>query len=185
MTTARSMSIAAVLALVCAGAASAQTPREEPPAQRGRGAPAAEAGTDVKPAALANALDQYAIVQAKRMLQLDDSAYDRFVPRFRGLQQARRRNQQTRNRMLQDLRRLAGPRAAGETDEATLRERLNALRDHDERAARELRAAHDAVDEVLNVRQQARFRIFEENIEARKLELLMRARRRAGSPDGR
>jgi hypothetical protein len=43
----------------------------------------------------------------------------------------------------------------------------------------------DGVDEVLDVAQQGRFRAFEERMEARKLELLMRARanvrRRAGS----
>ncbi len=51
-----------------------------------------------------------------------------------------------------------------------MRERLKALRDHDERAAVEMRKAYDTLDEVLDVRQQARFRIFEETIERRKLD---------------
>ena len=38
---------------------------------------------------------------------------------------------------------------------------------------------YDALDEVLDARQQARFRIFEERLEARKLDLLMRARQGA------
>ena len=59
-----------------------------------------------------------------------------------------------------------------------IRDRLKALRDHDDRAAVELRRAYDALDEVLDVRQQARFRMFEEMIERRKLDLLMRARQR-------
>ena len=54
-----------------------------------------------------------------------------------------------------------------------------ALRDHDERAAVELRQAYDALDEVLDTRQQARFRMFEEQIEQRKLDLLVRAREQA------
>ena len=39
-----------------------------------------------------------------------------------------------------------------------------------------MRKAYNALDEVLEVRQQARFRVFEEQIERRKIELLMRAR---------
>jgi hypothetical protein len=53
------------------------------------------------------------------------------------------------------------------------------LREQDDRAAVELRQAYDAVDEVLDIRQQARFRIFEEMIERRKLDLLMRAQNAA------
>ena len=39
-----------------------------------------------------------------------------------------------------------------------------------------MRKAYVALDEVLDVRQQARFRVLEEQIERRKIELLMRAR---------
>jgi hypothetical protein len=35
----------------------------------------------------------------------------------------------------------------------------------------------EALNQVLDVRQQARFRVFEEQMERRKMELLMRARR--------
>ncbi len=44
--------------------------------------------------------------------------------------------------------------------------------------ARPTRSARrpSAVDDVLTVRQQAQFRVFEEQMERRKLELLMRAR---------
>ncbi len=41
-----------------------------------------------------------------------------------------------------------------------------------------------SVDEVLDARQQARFRIFEERMELRKLDLLMRARTRAAPSNG-
>jgi len=78
--------------------------------------------------------------------------------------------------VLQDLRKLAGAQAQPPYDEAAIRDRLKALREHDDRAAAELLRAYDAVDEVLDIRQQARFRIFEEMIERRKLDLLMRAR---------
>ncbi|MET0212338.1 MAG: hypothetical protein ABW292_05025, partial [Vicinamibacterales bacterium] len=64
-------------------------------------------------------------------------------------------------------------------DDATIRNQLAALRAHDDRAAAELRQAYDALDEILDTRQQARFRVFEEQIERRKLDLLVRARARA------
>ncbi|MBI2222634.1 MAG: hypothetical protein HYU53_15670, partial [Acidobacteria bacterium] len=60
--------------------------------------------------------------------------------------------------------------------DSVLRERLRALREHDEKNAADLRRAYSALDEVLDLRQQARFRLFEERMEQRKFELLMRAR---------
>jgi hypothetical protein len=121
-------------------------------------------------------LDAYAVVQAQDALQLSESQYGQFVARLRKMQEVRRRNQQLHNRIVQDLRKLAGPQSAAPFDENTVRDRLKALREQDDRAAGELRRAYDAVDEILDVRQQARFRIFEEMIERRKLDLLMRAR---------
>jgi hypothetical protein len=122
--------------------------------------------------------DAYALVRAQEALQLSDDQYGRFVTRLKNLQEARRRHQQTRNQILQDLRRLTNPQT-GAGDEAAIREKLAALRSEDERGAAELRKALDGVDDVLNVRQQARFRLFEERLEQRKLELLLRARQNA------
>ena len=165
---------AALLILGCSRSASAQAP---PPVEK-RAGRAAEATGDVRPGELANALDRYALVQAQRMLQLDDAQYLQFMPRLKSLQATRRRNTVARARLVQNLRRLVGARAQGEPDEKAILESLSALREHDERALRELQVAYDAVDEVLKVRQRARFRLFEENIENRKLELLMKARAR-------
>jgi hypothetical protein len=131
---------------------------------------------------LVNMLDTYAIVRAQAELTLNDTQYPQFVTRLKRLQEARRRNQRQRNQILQDLRKLTGPLAPTPIDEAVVRERLRALRDHDERATAEMRKAYETLDEVLDVRQQARFRIFEETIERRKLDLLMRARERAARP---
>lgn len=168
---------AALLIVGCGTTVLAQAPPVEEK-RAGRGAEAAPG--DVRPGELANALDQYALIQARRMLQLDDAQYMQFVPRLKSLQTTRRRNTVARARLVQNLRRLAGARAQGEPDDKTILEALTALRDHDDRARRELQAAYAAVDEVLTVRQRARFRLFEENIENRKLELLMRARSRQG-----
>ena len=84
-----------------------------------------------------------------------------FVRRLKTLQETRRKNQRARNQIVQELRKLTGPQVAT-VDEAAVRDRLKALRELDERSAADLRRAYDSLDEVLDVRQQARFRIFEE-----------------------
>jgi hypothetical protein len=151
---------------------SAQVPQDAPRA--GRTGPPGSGG--LSSAELITMLDTYAIVQAQETLQLADGQYAQFVLRLKKLQEARRRNQRARNQILQDLRRLS---TATTADEAAIRERLKALTDHDDRASAELRQAYGSVDELLDVRQRARFRVFEENIERRKLDLLVRARERA------
>lgn len=170
--------------LVLAGTAAvggAQTP--EPPAGQAPGRVARLAREPRAAAEVARMLDTYAIVQAQEALALNDDQYVQFVTRLKRLQDARRQGQRERNRMIAELRRLAGPQAPP-LDEAALRERLRALRGHDERTALEMRKAYDALDEVLDLRQQARFRVFEETIERRKLDLLVRARERAARRGG-
>jgi hypothetical protein len=177
-------SFAVVVALILAGASAAWAQSAQaPPAGRRGTPPDAEAGDLANLRAtgeLIGMLEAYAIVQAQQTLQLGDEQYGQFIPRLKRLQATRRRSQQLRNRMIAELRRLAGLRVAAPADDDVLRERLKALRDHDERAAADLRTAYAAIDEILDLRQQARFRIFEEHIENRKLDLLLRARARAG-----
>jgi hypothetical protein len=124
-------------------------------------------------------LDTYAIVQAQTQLGIADDKYGTFAARLKKLQDVRRKNLRSRRQIVQELRRLAGPKAGTEADEGAIRKQLLALRELDERAAVELRQAYDSLDEVLDARQQARFRIFEEQIEQRKFDLVMRARERA------
>ena len=138
---------------------------------------------DLSPGEVVGMLDAYALVQAQNALQLNDSQYGTFVGRLKNLQETRRRNQRARNQIVQDLRRLTNPQVAT-VDEAAVREKLKALREIDDRATAELRKAYDSLDEVLDVRQQARFRIFEENLERRKMDLLLRARQRAAGRRG-
>jgi hypothetical protein len=131
----------------------------------------------LSPMEVVNLLDAYALVQAQQALQLGDEQYGEFVARLKRLQGTRRRNVQQRNAILQDMRRLTAPGAAA--DEARIRQRLQALAEHDDRAAREIRQAYRALDEILDVRQQARFRLLEEQLERRKIDLLQRARQGA------
>lgn len=176
MTIRRFLSV--VFVLLCSSAApGAQTP---PPPQP----PAAPAAPEISANEIQRWFDAYALVQAQDALQLTEAQYGRFVSRIKVMQEARRRNQQARNRILQDLRRLTAPDVAT-IDEGAVREQLRMLREVEDRSAAELRKAYEAVDELLDVRQQARFRLFEEQMERKKLELLIRARRSAAAENGR
>lgn len=158
-----------MLPLLILTLALAQTPADPPAGRANRPA--------LTNSELVDMLDTYAIVQAQAALQLSEAQYAQFVTRLKRLHQIRRQNTRQRNQILQDLRRLT---QEANPDENTLRARMNALEEHDVRAADELRRAYAAMDEVLDARQQARFRLFEDRMERQKLDLLMRARNRAG-----
>lgn len=163
--------LAAAPAAVAQDAAPAPPPQRADDGLRGRG--------QRLPGEVAAMLDAYAAVQAQQALELDDQRYPEFLTRLRRLQEVQRRARQARVRTLQELRRLVGDRTAAQYDEPAVRDRLRTLRDLEEQSAAEIRRAADAVDEVLDTRQQARFRLFEETIERRKLELVLRARQAA------
>jgi len=134
---------------------------------------------DLGPGEIQRLFDAYAVVQAQEMLKLPDPQYAQFITRLKAQQQTRRRNLQARNQILRSLAQLTRSDAA---DEAAVRDELKALADLDARAAGELRQAYASIDQLLDVRQQARFRVFEEQMERRKFEFLMRARQNRGRP---
>jgi hypothetical protein len=164
--------VAALLAFSARGQAQPAPPAPTPEAQR----PLAALGDDMTPAQIQRLFDAYLIMEAQQALTLTDQQYPQFLTRLKTLQDTRRRNQQQRNQLMNELQRLTSPRAQVQADEAVVKERLGTLQELESRSAAELRKAYAALDEVLDVRQQARFRVFEEQIERRKLELLLRAR---------
>jgi hypothetical protein len=169
------LTVACALMLSAAGAA-AQPPAGPPPDL--------PAGRPIGAGEIQRLFDAYTMIQAQDALKLSESQYGRFVTRLKALQDARRRHQQTRNQILGDLRRLTNPASASPED-AVIAERLKAFRDEEERSAGELRRAYEGLEETLDARQQARFRLFEERMEQQKLDLLMRARQTARSQRGR
>jgi hypothetical protein len=130
--------------------------------------------TGLPPGEIVAIFDAYVLVQAQSMLSLDDEHAARFIVKLKALQEVRRTNQRSRQRIVGELMRLVRPDAKSE--EAAIREQLKMLTDHDARTASEIAKAYAGVDEVLDVRQQARFRVFEEQMERRKFEFLNRAR---------
>ena len=137
--------------------------------------PPATAQSGVSPGEVQQMFDAYALVQAQQVLKLRDDQYPKFLTRLRTLQAVRRRAENQRLRVINELRR-ATQTADGPVDEAMIKDRLKTLNDLSASVATEIRQAVNDLDEVLDVRQQARFRVFEEEIERRKVELVVRAR---------
>ena len=167
MTAVRSWFIALSVAVVGMGPIAAGAPPQR------QGAGAALPGGAVTPAEIQRMFDAYALLQAQEQLKIADDQFAQFLTRFKALQDARRKALQQRLRIVQELRRILN---GGQPDEAQIRERLKMLEDLESRSAGEIRKASEAIDQMLDVRQQAKFRVFEDLMEQRKLELVTRAR---------
>ena len=153
-----------------AGVAGAQ-PRGTPP----EGPPLGPPTDNMTPAQLHELFDAMLVMQAQNALSLNEQQHAQFLTRLRVLQQTRRKNQQERARIINELQKMTNPRNP-QAPEAEVKTRLTDLQELEARSAAELRRAYSGIDEVLTPVQQARFRVLEENIERRKLELVTRAR---------
>jgi Spy/CpxP family protein refolding chaperone len=143
---------------------------QAPPVARPN-APAEDPG--VSPAEIQRLFDGFALMQAENFLKLSEDQFARFLSRYKALQDLRRQGLQQHTRIVNDLRWLVNAPAL---DEAQVRDRLKMLADLDATSAADVKKAYDAVDQVLDLPQQAKFRVFEENMERRKLDLVTRAR---------
>jgi lipase chaperone LimK len=159
-----------ILLMLAVAPAAAAPPEGQPPP-----APAAPID-DMSPMQVHQLFDAMLVMQAQDALALSEPQYAQFVSRVKTLQDARRRNQQQRVRMIAELQRLTNPRNPKPADESEITRRLSALQELEARQAADLRSAYTGIDEVLSPVQRARFRVLEEQIERRKLELVGRAR---------
>ena len=149
--------------------ASAQQPRVPGP-----GTPPPDA---MSPGQLNQLFDAMLVMQAQEELSLGEQQHAQFLTRLKVLQDTRRRNQQERTRLINELQRMTNRRNTSTTAaESEIRLRLRALQELEGRSAAELRKAYNGIDELLTPLQQARFRVLEEDIERRKLQLIGRAR---------
>jgi Spy/CpxP family protein refolding chaperone len=133
--------------------------------------PAVEGG--VSPAEVQRMFDAYALMQAQEQLKIGEEQFSQFLTRYKALQDGRRRALQERGRVIAELRRLLNQ---PQPDDTQIRDRLKALEDIEVRGAADEKKSYEAIDQVLDLRQQAKFRVFEEVMERRKLELVGRAR---------
>jgi hypothetical protein len=158
------------MVLAAGGALSAQGRRAQvqPPAAAGQAPPG------ITPAEIQRMFDASALLQAQQQLQIRDDQFPQFLSRFKALQDIRRQALVDRAQIVQQLRRIVN--AGGAPDEGLVKERLKALQDLDARQVADVARAYDAIDQVLDTRQRAQLRVFEEVMERQKLELVMRAR---------
>ena len=181
----------AMLALLAPAASAAQDPQTAPAGAGARAraesrqgqARGSQQADRLEIAELQRLFDAYTVLQAQEALQLDDAQFGLFLPKLKALQDTRRRNDVARSQLVAELGRMTAPGTAG-FDEAAVKERMRALQELEARSAAELRRAYDTVDQQLDVRRQARFRVFEQNMERRKLQLMLRARRGTGAQGG-
>jgi hypothetical protein len=171
-----------VLVSACAAAIAITTPGVHARTrfqQPGVPAPAPGPNAPANPISLAELnrlFEAYAVVQAQDYLKLTDEQYPDFVARLKALQDARRRHFVNHNRIIADLNRtLHLP--DDQIDDKSLRAAYEALDREDDSAQIEIKKAFENVIALLDVRQRARFRVFEENLERRKLDLLSRVQR--------
>ncbi len=170
-----------------------QTPPPPPPPEsapaQGRGAGRQAGGADrslvpdpAKLATVQDLLEGMEISNADKALQVDNQHYADFIQRLRNLQRLRRQHQTQRQRLIGELRRLSNQQPP--VEDALLEAPTKRLDDFDKQAIQETQGAYAQIDEVLNVRQRARFRLFEEQMEQRKLEILTRVLRSGTTPGG-
>jgi hypothetical protein len=162
--------LATLLVLIAVGGGSLAAQVARP---RAGGPPSPPADQAVSPAEVQRMFDAYALMQAQEQLNIADDQFSAFLTRFKALQDVRRRTLQERARVIMEMRRILNQ---AQPDETMIRERLKTLQDINARGTDEEKKGYDAIDQVLDLRQQARFRVFEEVMERRKLELVARAR---------
>jgi Spy/CpxP family protein refolding chaperone len=167
------LGILCVLCFLCVLCVTAPASAQGGGRQAQRPNPPTDESPAVTPAEIQRMFDSYALMQAQEQLQIRDDQFPRFLTRFKALQDIRRQALQQRARRIAELRRLL---QAAEPDETAIREQMKGLAEINERTEADSRKAYEAIDEVLTVPQQAKFRIFEEMMERRKLELVSRAR---------
>ena len=170
----RVFAVVAVLS-PASGASAAQAARQGKQGKQNQPpAPATPDGQPaVSPAEVRRMFDSYALLQAQDALKISNDQFPKFLMQFKALQELRRKTQQDRNRLVLELRKLSLEQTP---NEAQLKDRMKELRDLEEQAHTDVRKAYDNIDQVLDVRQQARFRVFEQQMEQRLLQLVARAR---------
>jgi Spy/CpxP family protein refolding chaperone len=117
-------------------------------------------------------IDAYALVQAERELQLTNAQYPNFVDRLRKLQDVRRRHLGERRRLMGELSGLLQAQGTDAGRDEAIMAHVKALDDLSQRADTEVRQAYQDLDSVLTPWQRGRYRMFEEQLERRKVELL-------------
>lgn len=127
-------------------------------------------------------IDAYVLSNVQESLQLSDEQFVKLLPLLKKLQTERRSANERRFRILMELRRSLAGGAATEAAVAERMKELRALEAEEPARLHALQAQMQAIDALLTPLQQAKFRIFELEVERRIRELIS-ARR--PQPQGR
>ncbi|HEX6323686.1 MAG TPA: hypothetical protein VFZ36_08170 [Vicinamibacterales bacterium] len=138
---------------------------------QGRAGRGQAAQRGLTPADIQAQFDSYVINQAESVLLISDEQRPQFVRRVRALQAVRRQARVARNRLLAETSQLLRGRA----EEARLAAATRAIDEHERNTLANVQKAYGAIDEVLTPWQQARFRVLEDRLEQKKLDMLLRA----------
>ena len=123
----------------------------------------------------------YILSNLQERLELSEAQYLELLPLVNRLHDDRHSFARTKGRALREMSRLL---ASGRATEARLVEQLAKLRAIEEREPATIRKDLEAIDAVLTPVQQARFRVYETEVE-RKIRELMSRRQRSGAGERR
>lgn len=174
----RGLVMALVVLASSTGAAVVPADAQSPAAPRRVGEGQGRAGRGASIAEVERIIDRYMLGRARIVLRLSPDQMVDFAQRFERLQVLQRTRQRQRQRRLLELNALTRNNAAP-ADEATVGRALEALDTELADADRQVREARAALDEVLTVRQRARYRTLEVAMERERLQLVARARAEA------
>jgi len=130
----------------------------------------------MSPVYIQQMFDAMAVMEAERFLPLGADQYPVFVQKLRRLQEARMQSNRRRTKALNELRALTGPQAQPDVPESLIDGKLKELAAAEVEGAASVRKALDDLDVGLSVRQRARYRLLEENVERRKIDFLTKVR---------
>lgn len=147
--------ILALFALLLAGAVSGQ---DEP----------GPSGEEVE-----GLIDAYVLSKLQDALVLSDEQFGRMVVAQKKMQDARRTYRRSRNEVLRQMRQALRREAAGEAELPPLLSRLEELH---QTFLEEEHARYRDIDAILDVRQRARYRILEGEIQRRLQQLIRQSR---------
>ena len=118
-------------------------------------------------------VDAYIIANIQESLELTDEQYEQVIPLVNKLQKARREYFGERGHALRRLRRLL---SSGTATEAEVTRALESFKKLDAEGPETMRGHMEALDAVLSPVQQAKYRVFEVDVEQRLKRLMRRGR---------
>ena len=141
-------------------------------------------GEPFSPQYIQQMFDTMAIVEAERFLPLSAEQYSGFVQKLKRLQETKTQANRRRMKVMNELRALVGQQSMPDVPDNLIDAKLKELAAAETEGPASIRKAQDELDATLSVRQRARLRMLEENVERRKIDFLTRVRKGGGGFEG-